>query len=394
MLRFSHILGILIGLTAATLLLSSISGDQSSRVVTGPMMSECDGALHEIVIQYTSGAQNVLPVYRDFLPLLGKDVTVDVVVPDQSSIDELRSALPKLLCTLRPMTTEHPMTAWSRDRWVALLPARAGEATTLLAPRGENGADTWPARAGDQRIASDLAAALSPRVTSLRSGLEFDGGDLLCDGENIFATRALLDRNLNRTVGSRDELIRTLESELHRRVILMDDSPDHHAGMFMMAAADHTMLVADPSLAVKFTIDLSDLSMVAAPKPAGHLGISQLLATLPGGPDFSERTQRQLDRIAEQCAAAGFRVVRIPTIPAMDRKTYLTYVNVISEVRDGHRIVYMPVYRGAEALNDAAERVWREIGYDVKRIDCTSTYQCFGNLHCLVNVLARGSVEG
>src|SRR2546423_10108495 len=117
MLRFPHILGTLIGLIFAALLLSSISGRQSSRVVTGPMMSECDGALHEIVIQYTSGAQNVLPVYRDFLPLLAADVIVDVVVPDALAFDELRSALPVLSCTLRPIITDHPMTAWSRDRW-------------------------------------------------------------------------------------------------------------------------------------------------------------------------------------------------------------------------------------------------------------------------------------
>jgi hypothetical protein len=269
------------------------------------------------------------------------------------------------------------MTAWSRDRWVALLPAHAGEPTTLLAPSAENGADTWPARAGDQRIAADIAAALSPRLAALRSGLEFDGGDLLCDGERVFATSAVLHRNLNRTVASRDELVRTLQDALHRHVILMDDSPDHHAGMFMMAAANRTMLVADPKLAM----DLLP-------------GDAQILQTLPTGADFSDETQHKLDTIADQCRALGLRVARIPTIPAMDRKTYLTYVNVITEIRDGGRIVYMPVYRGADPLNDAAERVWREIGYDVKRIDCTSTYQCFGNLHCLVNVLARGSVDG
>jgi hypothetical protein len=377
MLRLPHILGILIGLTGATLLLSSISGRQSSRPVTGAMMSECDGALREIVIQYTSGAQNVVPVYRDFLPSLAPDVVVDVVVPDTLSFDELRSELPAISCTLRPIIVDHPMTAWSRDRWVALLPAHAGEPTTLLAPSAENGADTWPARAGDQRIAADIAAALSPRLAALRSGLEFDGGDLLCDGERVFATSAVLHRNLNRTVASRDELVRTLQDALHRHVILMDDSPDHHAGMFMMAAANRTMLVADPKLAM----DLLP-------------GDAQILQTLPTGADFSDETQHKLDTIADQCRALGLRVARIPTIPAMDRKTYLTYVNVITEIRDGGRIVYMPVYRGADPLNDAAERVWREIGYDVKRIDCTSTYQCFGNLHCLVNVLARGSVDG
>src|SRR5256885_14661502 len=134
MLRFPHILGIVIGLACATLLLSSISGRQSPRLVTGAMMSECDGALREIVIQYISGAQNVVPVYRDFLPLLARDVIVDVLVPDTAAFNELRSELPAISCTLRPIVTNHPMTAWSRDRWVTLLPTHAAEPTTLLSP--------------------------------------------------------------------------------------------------------------------------------------------------------------------------------------------------------------------------------------------------------------------
>ena len=164
-------------------------------------------------------------------------------------------------------------------------------AEAVWASVGAAYADTWPARSGDQRIAADIAATLSPRIASLRSGLEFDGGDLLCDGQSVFATSAVLHRNLNRTIGSRGELIRTLEAELHRRVILMDDSPDHHAGMFMMAAADHTMVIADP-------------------KPARNLlpEGSEILQTLPGGADFSDETQHKLDAIADQCRAIGLRV--------------------------------------------------------------------------------------
>ena len=172
-------------------------------------------------------------------------------------------------------------------------------------------------------------------------------------------------------------MIRRLEASLHRHVILMDNCPDHHAGMFMMAAADRTMLVADPKLA-------SHLLSPDAP----------VLETLPGGADTSDQMQQKLDDIASECTSLGYRVVRIPTLPAMDQKTYLTYVNVITEIRDGHRIVYMPIYHGAEALNDAAAKVWQSIGYDVKRIDCTSTYRSFGNLHCLVNVLSRTSDSG
>ena len=49
----------------------------------------------------------------------------------------------------------------------------------------------------------------------------------------------------------------------------------------------------------------------------------------------------------------------------------------------------MPVFDGAEQMNDAAESTWRSAGYEVRRINCTSTCRMLGNLHCLVNVLRR-----
>jgi hypothetical protein len=82
-------------------------------------------------------------------------------------------------------------------------------------------------------------------------------------------------------------------------------------------------------------------------------------------------------------------VIRIPTLVAPDHKTFLTYVNVITEQRGQQKLVYMPTYRGAEPLNEAASRVWTDLGYTVRPVDCTSSYPHVGNLHCLVNVLRR-----
>jgi hypothetical protein len=110
---------------------------------------------------------------------------------------------------------------------------------------------------------------------------------------------------------------------------------------------------------------------------------------LPGGPDFSAATQHLFDAVAGQCAAAGYRVIRLPTIPAADGKTYLTYVNVILDRQGGRRIVYLPFYRGAEPMNAAARGIWEGLGYEVRPVDCTDTYRQFGCLHCLVNVLKR-----
>jgi hypothetical protein len=110
---------------------------------------------------------------------------------------------------------------------------------------------------------------------------------------------------------------------------------------------------------------------------------------LPGGPDFTEPTQHLFDAVAAQCAAAGYKIVRIPVVPALDGRTYLTYVNVLLDQQGGRRLVYLPFYRGAETLNAAARTVWASLGYEIRPVDCTTAYRHFGCLHCLVNVLSR-----
>lgn len=124
---------------------------------------------------------------------------------------------------------------------------------------------------------------------------------------------------------------------------------------------------------------------VAAEKPFN------ILTKLPGGPDFTPETQRLFDAVADQSVQAGYKVVRVPVVPASDGRTYLTYANVLIDQQAHHRIVYLPFYRGAEPLNIAARAIWERLGYDVRAVDCTQVYRHFGCLHCLVNVLTRTS---
>jgi 8-oxo-dGTP pyrophosphatase MutT (NUDIX family) len=326
--------------------------------------------MRELVVQYEPSAREVVAAaYRDFLGALDPDVTVRVVCPDRPAFDDLVSLLGKVRCRLAPIITHHPITTWSRDRWVALAPASPSGATTLWSPRGEAAEGVWPARAGDERVGEDIAAALAPSVQAVRSSLYFDGGDFLSDSENVFVVSRLLPRNIQRTVADRAEFLRALASEVKRRVILLDESPDHHAGMFMASVGGRVMLVGDPHLGKKLL-------------PDGF-------TNLPGGPDFTPATRHRFDAVAAQCSAAGYRVVRIPVVPARDGRTYLTYVNVLLDRAGDRRIAYLPFYQGAEPLNAAARAVWEELGFEVRPVDCTATYRHFGCLHCLVNVLKR-----
>jgi hypothetical protein len=381
MFRWQTALGAVIGLVAGFAFLAVTGSYAKQAAASGPILSECDGRMRELVVHYEPSAREVVAaVYRDFLGALDPDVTVHAVCPDRAAYEEFVSLAGRIRCRLDPIITHHPMTAWSRDRWVALRPAWPSGATTIWSPRGETAEEIWPARAGDERVGQDIAAALGSSVKAVRSSLYFDGGDFLSDNDNVFVAPRVLQRNIQHTVGGREELLSALAGEVKRRVILLDQAPDHHAGMFMASVGGHRMLVGDPNLG---------RTLVPAQFQLENRAGGDEFMNLPGGPDFTAATQHLFDAVAAQCAAAGYRVVRIPVVPAQDGRTYLTYVNVLQDRAGERRIVYLPYYRGAEALNAAGRAVWEGLGFEVRPVDCTATYRHFGCLHCLVNVLKR-----
>lgn len=370
-------LGVLIGLLAALALLPLFKSKphQDNPDVVGPIAADCDGALGELVIHYKTDAAPVVErPYRDFLGALGPDVTVHVLCPGPADFDDLKARTGKLQCVLNPVFVDHPMTAWARDRWFALqLSHRGGQRITLVSPQGELGAESWPERKGDEQSGEDLARALGDSVVALRSDLFFDGGDIVADSETAFVTPSVLKRNLGQSVQTREELVQRLTRLTGRRVLLMTDSPDHHACMFMMPVGNRTVIVADPRGAQR----------LLTPEQAAAL-------PLPEGADFSEATCARFDAVADQCAKEGYKVVRMPLAPAPDGRTFLAGLNAILDQRNGKRTVYMPVFDGADVINQSSTKVWQDLGYEVRPVNCTSSYRLFGSLRCLVNVLRRG----
>ena len=223
MLRWPHVSGLAIGLVAGCFLLSLTGSGVRRQTASGRILSECDGRLRELVIHYEPSAKEIaLPVYRQFLASLERGVIVNVVSRDATTYQDLVSSLGPVQCTLRPILVRHSITTWSRDRWVALGPIKAGGVTTLWSPRGEAAEEIWPARAGDERVGGDIAVA-SRKIVAKRSSLYFDGGDFLADSENAFVVPRVLQRNLQHTVANRKEFLTLLEAELKRRVILLED---------------------------------------------------------------------------------------------------------------------------------------------------------------------------
>ena len=158
-------LGSVIGLFASVIVLAVIQWSTArTEALPSTLMSDCDGAIGEIVIHYVSEAGDVVEdVYREFLRQLSRDVVVQVVCPDRSAFDDLGTRIGTTRCRLTPVIVGHPMTTWSRDRWLALQRAGGG-LTTLLCPRSEKSEECWPQRAGDAQVGWDLACTLGNRI--------------------------------------------------------------------------------------------------------------------------------------------------------------------------------------------------------------------------------------
>jgi len=371
----NRFLGVVLGLTGAAVVLALAGYPRPPDLQSGPILSECDGALRELVIHYTLDAAPVTgPIFREFLRQLGAGVDVHVVCPDRAAYDDLCGRTGPLRCRLLPVVVGHEITGWSRDRWFAMLPDKSGGPRLLVSPRSEMGADAWPARLGDQDVGKDLASHLGRGFASVRSDLFFDGGDFVADGETVFVAPDVLTRNLHQTVANDDQLPRQLKGLLGRHIVLLKDAPNHHTGMFMMTAGRRTVVVGDPA---------------AGRRLWAAMDAERRSLCFPQTPDFSDTTRERFESVARACAATGYRVVRIPTVAGADSRTYLTYVNVIIDEQPARRVVYMPVYRGADEMTRAAQKVWEGLGCEVRPIDCTAAMPHFGSLGCLVNVLRR-----
>jgi hypothetical protein len=134
--RIHVLLGVVLGLAVAAGVLYFRPGRPAAAgLASGPLLSECDGALRRVVIHCADEDDDVvLPIYRSFLPQLPADVEVQVVCPSEDVFQALRRQVGPTECRLTPLVVDHPITSWSRDRWLALRDP-GGDGVTLLCPR-------------------------------------------------------------------------------------------------------------------------------------------------------------------------------------------------------------------------------------------------------------------
>ena len=115
----------------------------------------------------------------------------------------------------------------------------------------------------------------------------------------------------------------------------------------------------------------------------------------------SLRLAPKLDSIARQLSHVGYNVVRVPAlIPNQNQSVdkqggrlpqypFLSYGNVLTESRRNQEIVYLPQY-GFRKLDNAAQRIWQRMGFQVKPVAGFSTSAMYGGaMRCCTKVLLR-----
>jgi hypothetical protein len=209
--------------------------------------------------------------------------------------------------------------------------------------------------------------------------MAFDAGDFAVTSGRVVIDVNLYARNRSRGMKTPSDLLERAQAVFGRDVVMLGtdvgDVPQHHMSMYMALLDDETALVGDPRAGRTL------VGGVYAP------GETSPETGLPLRADFSLTMIARFDRAAADLAAAGFRVVRIPTVP-FDDKTYFAYTNGVYETRDGRRIARVPWF-DVKALDDEARRVYESLGWSVIPIAARAIYPQHGTIGCLVNVLRR-----
>jgi hypothetical protein len=381
-----------------------------SHRLAGGVLREDTGALDEVLVHYVPKLEPLVAgAYGAFLGTLSPSTRVVAVVPQEAPEDPPAPAphesLAALLARIDPsgalaartrvVDAKGPISVWSKDRALVLAPeggaagarddgaAGAAPRTALAIPAPPD--PRWVERSNDWRTLAQVASTMPERFYVRQLPLDFDAGDFDVAGDEVLVDDNLVTKNRARGVRDVAELRRVVETALGRPVVVLGradgDVPRHHMSMYMAALDGRVALVGDPRAARAIVGD------AFAPGEVDPDTGEPLRA------DFSDAMVARFDLAARELTAAGWRVVRVPEVPFLD-KTYMAYTNGVYETRrDGagvaEKIAWVPMF-DVPALDASARAVYEGLGWRVIPVPARGLYAFHGTIGCLVNVLARG----
>lgn len=279
-------------------------------------------------------------------------------------------------------------------------------------------------REDDQVMPTALGDRLGIEV--VHSELYFEGGDLVCDEEAVFTGMNTLQYNMELLQETSQSIAARFEKTFGRPLIVVGKEQPSiaHIDLIVTPLGRGVIAVADSRPAASLVSQIRTTSPEEIQTFEQHCGkmffgredivqIKNLSGNLIARPSLEHETHtaiqasleiaQELDDIASDFATRGYEVVRIPALipdlkpelnsagEEMPGYPMLTYNNVLLEERDGETIVYLPQY-GLPALDVAAAKCWKELGYQVKTIPGFATSSMYGgSLRCCTKVLIRGA---
>ena len=282
-------------------------------------------------------------------------------------------------------------------------------------------------RADDRLIAESLSQYLG--ATCDKSSLTFEGGNIVSDERMIFVGGNTVRINAIELELSDVEVVRILEKELGRAVLVVGRVPQPvgHIDMMLTPLGNGRLVLANASSGAMLAENdlqnhpdaVDEFEQRCERQFFGHPQITTLQNT--DGEDIrppqiigqtaraiadSRAIANDLDRLASELAKRGYRVSRMPFLQCSQQNEptesdpvqrpgsgpgypTLTYNNVLIEHRSGAAIVYLPQY-GWDALDAAAQSAWRELGFDIRPVNGLAVSAMYGgSLRCCVKVLGR-----
>lgn len=386
--------GILLGLACAIVVLFLRGRHVETRVAPTPallarssgVVADDAGPLREIVMHYVAELEPTFSAtYTDFLRALPRETHVVMVIKrgQRAHLDAFLTKIgvgAALTPRMRVVELDVPLGIWSKDRALVLAPPGASADAPIelvVPPRTKPGEGS---RMADWDIVPSLASALPASFTVRQIPVAFDAGDFAVAGKRVLFDVNLFARNRARSYRSPQELRERLTGLFGRDVVMLGsavgDVPRHHMSMYMAALDGGTALVGDPEAGARL-VGRDFVPGEVSPETGEKLRA-----------DFSPATVARFERAAADLRAAGFSVVRIPTVPFDDR-TYFAYTNGVYETRAGRRTAWMPTF-GVPAIDDAARAVYERLGWTVIPISARAVYAQHGTIGCMVNVVSRG----
>ncbi len=417
------------GLVIASVILIRRLDKPSPPDPTWQVLSDDSGEIRHVVCVVNSARRAVLhnaALVTRIVNALPPGVKVTILTNDRAAFKVVRNPHLQQVDFVE-LPFDRDFTIWPQDPFLVLIGSL--DQPCLL---GSAEFD----RADDRLLPKGLAEHLGCKHRT--SELSFQGGNLVVGSRHVFVGAETIRHNALRLNISDEEAVHRFQQELGRSVIVLGPLPQPvaHIDMVVTPLDAHHLAVADPSAGAH----LARSQLTEQPEMVrsferscealyfGHPGIhvlrdrkgkeirpQQIVGQTETAATACEKIGPHLDKLALHLEDFGYKVYRVPYLargreepdekvdkhyrehePSSGNKEpmagypCLTYNNVLMERHGDSRVVYLPQY-GWAAMDSAARKAWKRMGYEVVAVEgLTTSAISGGSLRCCVKVIQRG----